>query len=179
MKEIATSAGRPASPTHSAQQAITTLRAAVSAVRAAAAQFGPDEAFTARGLADHIHAIFPGRGSKHSVPAVQLPLGLLDLPAELIVCVLAHCSARVLCRIACSCRLLGKGIPPPPPPRSPVEEALRLRAQAGAHWVPRVLPPGESSWSNMLAWLEVQRSSTAHCLAAGALSSSTPPQPDL
>lgn len=159
-------------PAHPAQRAVSQLRAAVSAVRAAAAQFGPEEAFTARGLADHVHAILPNRHSisqHRAVPSVQLPLGLLDLPAELIVIVLAHCGCRDLCRVSCVCRLLGKGIPPPPPPRSPVEEALRLRAQAGGHWIPQVLPPGESSWTSILSWLEEMRAGdTGRRLAAGA-----------
>jgi len=135
--------------------ALASLRAAVSAVRACAAGFGPDEAFTARGLADHLHAMFPRRRSSDgTVPVRMLPMGLLDLPLELISLVLARCDAKTLCRVAASCRLLGLGVPPPPPPRSPVEEALRARAEAGGWWIPASLPEGESSWLSMLAWVE-------------------------
>jgi regulator of chromosome condensation len=81
-------------------------------------------------------------------------MGLLDLPLELISLVLARCDAKTLCRVAASCRLLGLGVPPPPPPRSPVEEALRARAEAGGWWIPASLPEGESSWLSMLAWVE-------------------------
>ena len=170
-KETASASRTPSSSHASAAKALSQLRAAVVSVRAAAADFSSEQAFTARGLADHIHAIVPPRESWSSTTPtrVALPLRLLDLPSELLVCVLSHCETRQLCRLACVCSLLSKGNPPPPPPRSPVEEALRLRAKAAGHWVPQTLPPGEPSWTSMLAWLETMRGSgTQRALAAGA-----------
>jgi len=107
-------------------------------------------------------------GAQPAAPGLP---SLLDLPDELVVQVLRHCETSDLARVRATCRHLHRGPPPLHRPMSAVEEALRLRAEEGRHWVPVSLPEGSTCWEDALLSLERRRAASMMVTASGSIHS--------
>ena len=71
-------------------------------------------------------------------------------------------------RLAQTCRAFASTPAPLPRPLPPIEQALRLRAALQRYPLPHVLPPGETTWTKYLLWLEKRRADDRQMVAVGA-----------
>jgi hypothetical protein len=151
-----------------ADAAVDALRAATRECAAAARLFSREQCAEAAAHASVLHAFFsrPSAAAATSGRSRGSPL-LPQLPTELIVEVLHHLDVRSLCRLACTCRQLYFGPPCPPRPMSPVEAAIRRRADAAGRWTPSSLPAGVSKWVHFLLQREWRSEMELRSVAAG------------
>ena len=112
----------------------------------------------------------PSLGSDAPIarPSLSMPLTLASLDAD----VLAHIvrwadSPSSISRLDRTARLFYLGAP-----RSPVEEGLRLRAEAAGRVVGDTLPEGEASRVQLLLWEERRAMACTLCVARGSRASS-------
>ena len=119
--------------------------------------------------------IFPERGTAATPSgapkaAASDPLALLSLPTELLVAVLQWLVPRDLARVECAARAFH--FDHPQQTQSLVEQALRQRAAKRGAMVATALPAGESTWTQILSWLDrLAASPNLHRIAGGKLHS--------
>ena len=94
----------------------------------------------------------PALAAQQGEAAEPIQLGALSV--DVLVAIMAALpTVEDVGRVDCTCRAFHRA-DEPAASRSPVEQALRLRAAAAGNVLPDSLPEGESSWTQRLCWDE-------------------------